>query len=64
MIKRSTSAPAHSERYPNVDRGKIRIRAKFNLIWVGSLFTHLSRDEWQDSAQHVAGRFKVSIRAK
>ena len=64
MIKRSTFAPAHSERYPNVDRGKIRIRAKFKLIWVGSLFTHLSGDEWQDSAQYVAGDFRFPSERK
>jgi SAM-dependent methyltransferase len=32
--------------YSNVDPRKIRIQAKFDLIWVGSLFTHLSGDRW------------------
>jgi SAM-dependent methyltransferase len=32
--------------YSNVDPRKIRIQAKFDLIWVGSLFTHLSADRW------------------
>jgi SAM-dependent methyltransferase len=32
--------------YSNVDPRKIRIHAKFDLIWVGSLFTHLSGDRW------------------
>ena len=32
--------------YWNIDPRKIRIDAKFDLIWVGSLFTHLSSDRW------------------
>lgn len=32
--------------YSNADPRKIRIQAKFDLIWVGSLFTHLSGDRW------------------
>jgi SAM-dependent methyltransferase len=32
--------------YSNVDPKKIRIDANFDLIWVGSLFTHLSGDRW------------------
>jgi SAM-dependent methyltransferase len=32
--------------YSNVDPRMIRIHAKFDLIWVGSLFTHLNGDRW------------------
>jgi hypothetical protein len=32
--------------YSNLDPRKICIRGKFDLIWVGSLFTHLSSDRW------------------
>ena len=32
--------------YSNADPQKLRIQAKFDLIWVGSLFTHLSGDRW------------------
>jgi SAM-dependent methyltransferase len=32
--------------YSNVDPRMIHIHAKFDLIWVGSLFTHLSDDRW------------------
>jgi hypothetical protein len=32
--------------YSDVDPRKIRIQAKFDLIWVGSLFTHLNGDRW------------------
>jgi SAM-dependent methyltransferase len=32
--------------YSNVDPRKTHIQAKFDLIWVGSLFTHLSGDRW------------------
>jgi SAM-dependent methyltransferase len=32
--------------YSNADPREIRIQAKFHLIWVGSLFTHLNGDQW------------------
>ncbi len=32
--------------YSNIDPTKINIQAEFDLIWVGSLFTHLSGDRW------------------
>ena len=32
--------------YSNTNPRMIRIRAKFDLIWVGSLFTHLNCDRW------------------
>jgi SAM-dependent methyltransferase len=32
--------------YSNVDPRMIRIEAKFDLVWVGSLFTHLNGDRW------------------
>jgi SAM-dependent methyltransferase len=33
--------------YSHVDPGSIRIDGSFDLIWVGSLFTHLDVDRWE-----------------
>lgn len=33
--------------YSHVDPGSIRIDGSFDLIWVGSLFTHLDVERWQ-----------------
>jgi SAM-dependent methyltransferase len=46
--------------YSDEDPAKIAIRDKFDLIWVGSLFTHLSADRWR----LFLGRFQFLLARK
>jgi len=44
--------------YGNKDVNNIKIKGDFDLIWVGSLFTHLSKDKWGDTLEYLYNHLK------
>jgi SAM-dependent methyltransferase len=42
--------------YSDDDPSKIPLQGRFDLIWVGSLFTHLDRTQWLDFFSFLADR--------
>jgi cyclopropane fatty-acyl-phospholipid synthase-like methyltransferase len=45
--------------YSDTDFSKVRMDTAFDLVWVGSLFTHLDEQSWRDLLSFLTAHLKV-----